>query len=85
MRIQPHALATRRAFLAVIRSAFDEINSNFKIEIKQMIPVPNYPEVLVSYNDLIVHEEMNETEILISELRKKVLVRELLFRSLLVL
>ncbi|MDQ2922225.1 MAG: GTP-binding protein, partial [Acidobacteriota bacterium] len=27
---------TRRAFLAVIRSAFDEINSNFKIEIKQM-------------------------------------------------
>ena len=69
---------TRRAFLAVIRSAFDEINSNFKIEIKQMIPVPGRPEVLVSYNDLIVHEEMNEPEILISELRKKFSVRELL-------
>jgi internalin A len=69
---------TRRAFLAVIRSAFDEINSNFKIEIKQLIPVPGHPGVLVSYNDLMVHEEMNEPEILISELRKKFPVRELL-------
>ena len=69
---------TRRAFLAVIRSAFDEINSNFKIEIKEMIPVPGHPGVLVSYKDLIVHEEMNEPEILISELRKKFPVRELL-------
>ncbi|HET6979017.1 MAG TPA: COR domain-containing protein [Pyrinomonadaceae bacterium] len=69
---------TRREFLAVIRSAFDEINSNFKIEIRQMIPVPGYPEVLVSYKDLIVYEEMNEQEILISELRKKISVRDLL-------
>jgi hypothetical protein len=69
---------TRRAFLAVIRSAFDEINSNFKIEIKQMIPVPGAPQVLVSYQELLVHEEMNEPEIVIPELRKKFSVRELL-------
>jgi internalin A len=69
---------TRRAFLAIIRSAFGEINSNFKIEIKQMIPVPGHPQVLVSYSDLIVHEEMNEPGILIPELRKKFSVRELL-------
>ncbi|HKR12419.1 MAG TPA: COR domain-containing protein [Pyrinomonadaceae bacterium] len=69
---------TRRSFLAIIRFAFDEINRKFKIEIKQMIPVPGYPEVLVSYNDLMVHEEMNEPEILISELRKKFSVRDLL-------
>jgi internalin A len=50
---------TRRAFLAVIRSAFDEINSNFKIEIKQMIPLPDYPAVLVSYDELIVYENNN--------------------------
>ena len=43
-----------------------------------MIPVPDHPQVLVSYNDLMVHEEMNEPEILISELRKKFSVRELL-------
>jgi len=69
---------TRRAFLAVIRSAFDEINSNFKIEIKQMIPVPGHPQVLVSYDDLMAHEDMNVPEIVISELRKKFPVRELL-------
>lgn len=69
---------TRREFLAVIRSAFDEINSNYKIEIKQMIPVPDHPEVLVSYNDLMAHEDINEPEIVISELRKKFPVRKLL-------
>ena len=69
---------TRRAFLAVIRSAFDEINSNFKIEIKQMIPVPGFPQVLVSYQDLLAYEEMNEPQIVIPELRKKFSVRELL-------
>jgi small GTP-binding protein len=51
---------TRRAFLAVIRSAFDEINSNFKIEIKQMIPLPDYPAVLVSYDELTVYENNNK-------------------------
>lgn len=48
---------TRRAFLAVIRSAFEEINSNSKIEIKRMIPLPDYPDVLVSYDELIVYED----------------------------
>ena len=69
---------TRRAFLAVIRSTFDEINSNFKIEIEQKIPVPGFPQVLVSYKELLVYEEMNEQSILIPELRKKFPVRELL-------
>ncbi|HEX8072221.1 MAG TPA: COR domain-containing protein [Pyrinomonadaceae bacterium] len=69
---------TRRAFLAVIRSAFDEINSNFKIDIKQMIPVPGAPHVLVSYQELLVHEQMNEPEIVIPELLMKFPVRDLL-------
>jgi small GTP-binding protein len=69
---------TRRAFLAVIRSAFDEINSNFKIEIKQMIPLPDEPKVFVSYDSLLSHEEMNEQEIVVPELRRKFSVRELL-------
>jgi len=69
---------TRRAFLAVIRSAFDEINSNFKIEIQQMILVPGFSQVLVSYQDLLAYEESNEPEIFIPELRKRFPVRELL-------
>jgi hypothetical protein len=69
---------TRRSFLAVIRSAFDEINSNFKIKIEQKIPVPGFPQALVSYKELLVYEEMNEQSILIPELRQKFSVRELL-------
>ena len=69
---------TRRAFLAVIRAAFDEINSNFKIVIKRMIPVPGYPQALVSYEELLAHEKMNEPEIIIPELLQKFPVRQLL-------
>lgn len=69
---------TRRAFLAVIRSAFDEINSNFNIEIRQMIPVPSSEQVLVNYNELLVLEEIGETDILIPQLRRKFSVKQLL-------
>ena len=43
-----------------------------------MIPVPGFPQVLVSYQELLVHEEMNEPEIVIPELRRKFPVKELL-------
>jgi internalin A len=69
---------SRRAFLAVIRSALDEINGNFTIKIDRKIPVPSHPEVLISYNDLLAYEEMNELEIVVPELKKKVSVRDLL-------
>jgi hypothetical protein len=69
---------TRRALLAIIRSSFDEINSNFTIEIKRMIPVPGYPQELVSYEDLLDHEAMNEPEIVIPKLRQRFDVRQLL-------
>jgi internalin A len=69
---------TRRAFLAIIRSTFAEINGNFKIAIKQMIPAPGLSPALVSYDDLLIHEEMNEPEIFVPELRTRFSVRELL-------
>ncbi|HEX5731603.1 MAG TPA: COR domain-containing protein [Blastocatellia bacterium] len=69
---------TRRAFLAIILSAFDVINGNYKIEIDRKIPVPGFSDVLVSYHDLLDLEEMGEPEIIIPKLRKKFSVRELL-------
>jgi small GTP-binding protein len=69
---------TRRAFLAIILSTFDAINGNFKIEIDRKIPVPGFPDVLVSYQDLLDHEEMGEPQIVIPKLKKKFSVRELL-------
>ena len=69
---------TRRAFLAVIRSAFDEINSNFKIDIKQMIPLPDDPKVFLSYDALLAHENKNKQTIFVYEVEKDYEVRELL-------
>jgi Flp pilus assembly protein TadB len=43
-----------------------------------MIPVPGFPQVLVSYKELLAHEKMNEPEIIIPELLKKFSVKELL-------
>lgn len=43
-----------------------------------MIPVPGYPQALVSYEELLAHEKMNEPEIIIPELLQKFSVRQLL-------
>lgn len=48
-----------------VRSAIDEINSGFKIGIKQMIPVRGFPQALVSHQDLLAYEEMNEPQIVV--------------------
>jgi hypothetical protein len=40
--------------------------------------VPGSPQVLVSYQDLLAYEEMNESLVVIPDLRKKLSVRELL-------
>ncbi len=47
---------SRRRLLAVIRSDFEHIHSSFKFEPKEMVPVPRHPDVLVSYEDLLVME-----------------------------
>lgn len=70
---------TRRSFLAIIRSAFNDIHSSYReIGIKQMVPVPEHPKILVSYDDLIAHEDLNEEIIIIPELRQKMPVRKFL-------
>lgn len=69
---------TRRAFLAIIRSGFEEINANFKIDIKRMIPLPDEPKIFVSYDALLAHENKSKRTIFVSEVEKDYGVRELL-------
>ncbi|MEA5465654.1 toll/interleukin-1 receptor domain-containing protein [Leptothoe sp. PORK10 BA2] len=49
-------LNSRRRLLAIIRSDFDRIHSNFKFIPKELVPVPGYPDVTVSYKDLLIRE-----------------------------
>ncbi|NEZ59582.1 COR domain-containing protein [Adonisia turfae] len=49
-------LSSRRRLLAIIRSDFDRIHSNFKFTPKELVPVPGYPNITVSYKDLLIRE-----------------------------
>ena len=49
-------LVSRRRLLAIIRSDFDRIHSNFKFTPKELVPVPGYPKITISYKKLLVRE-----------------------------
>ena len=46
----------RRRLLAVIRSDFERLHGSFIFNPLEMVPLPEYPEVMVNYRDLIVRE-----------------------------
>jgi internalin A len=48
--------AGRRRLLAVIRSDFERIHSDFSFTPQEMVPVPNHPEVLIPYKKLRIME-----------------------------
>jgi len=50
---------SRRRLLAVIRSDFEHIHQNYIFQPQELIPLPDHPEVLVSYNKLLVLEQNN--------------------------
>ena len=47
----------RRRLLAVIRSDLERIHRDINVNPDPMVPLPDYPNVVVSYNDLLVMEE----------------------------
>ncbi|MBT9315188.1 TIR domain-containing protein [Leptothoe spongobia TAU-MAC 1115] len=49
-------ISSRRRLLAIIRSDFDRIHSNFKFTPKELVPVPGYHNIAVSYKDLLIRE-----------------------------
>lgn len=47
----------RQRLLAVIRSDFEHIHSNFTFKTEELVAVPHYPDVEVKYKDLLVREK----------------------------
>ncbi len=57
-------LEGRRHLLAIIRSNFEHIHRQIsKLNPKELVPVPNYPEVVIPYQKLCVLEEKGVTEL----------------------
>lgn len=50
-------LDSRRRLLAVIRSDFERIHTSYKFKPKELVPVPGYPTVTVSYKGLLTREK----------------------------
>lgn len=73
--------AARRQMLAVIRSDFNTIHKSIpNLKVNEMIPIPNNPESIVSYNALLTLEKEN-IEIFTTVINERVVnlnVRELL-------
>ena len=53
--------ASRQRLLAVIRSDFERIHSSFKFTPKELVPVPDHPNVVVNYKDLKIREAKGRT------------------------
>jgi internalin A len=73
-------VASRRRLLAVIRSNFEHIHRNFKFTLQELVPVPDHPDIVLAYDDLLVMEQDGLTELpqVINGRVVKLNVRELL-------
>jgi len=70
---------TRRDFLAKIRNEFENIHATFfGIEVKEKVPLPNDPTVIVDYQHLLDLEEMGEETFIPYGLKQKVEIKNLL-------
>jgi small GTP-binding protein len=69
----------RRDYFAVIRDRFDKIHKDFlKFHVTEQVPLPDHPEVVVDYQDLLFHEEKKRKTILVGEVKSEYDVQDLL-------
>ncbi len=73
--------AGRRRFLSAIRYTFEQIHnsmSGIKSEVKEYVPLPDHPDRLVDYAELLGLEEMGEDRYVDGVLRKRFDLQQLL-------
>jgi len=71
--------ATRQMLLAIIRADFRKIHATIpKLVVKEKVPIPGHPQVVVDYEHLLTLEKMGEETFIPEGLHEKVNVRELL-------
>jgi len=69
----------KRDYFSVIRKTFKNIHDGFeKLDVKELIPLPDHPEIAVEYRRLIGHERANKDEYFDGILGKSYSVSKLL-------
>lgn len=68
-----------RDYFSVIRKVIRDINSSFeKLDVNEQVPLPDAPEVVIDYGELIGHEVAGRSEIFIGRLGRSYDVAHLL-------
>ena len=69
----------KREYFAILRKTLREIHQSFeKLNVTELVPLPDHPEITVEYQELIGLERMGESHITIGKLGKKYRVKDLL-------
>jgi hypothetical protein len=69
----------KRDYFAALRKTISDINSSFeKLAVTELVPLPDSPEVLIEYRDLIGHELANRDEIFVGKMGRGYSVQLLL-------
>ncbi len=59
----------KRDYFSIIWRCIRKLNDSFeKLDYKELIPIPGYPEVSVAYKELIGLERMGQPELIIGEI-----------------
>ncbi|MEA5479232.1 COR domain-containing protein [Pseudanabaena galeata UHCC 0370] len=71
---------TRREFLAIIRKELNKIHKNFSnLDITEWVTIPEHPNIEpLNYQDLLIAEDVGETETFVPQLRRRVKINLLL-------
>ncbi len=69
----------KREYFTIIRNTICEINDSFqKLTVSELVPLPDYPNELVDYQELIGYEEMGKSDYTSGKLRKEFAIKQLL-------
>ncbi|GAK50294.1 leucine-rich-repeat protein [Candidatus Moduliflexus flocculans] len=69
----------KREYFAVLRKTLRDLHASFeKLDVKEMVPLPDHPDIAIEYEELLGCEQMKMTEYTVGKLRKRYNVTELL-------
>jgi len=69
----------KKGYFSVIRKTLTDINNSFeKLEVKELIPLNDHPELAIEYDELLGYELANKDEYFVGKLRKSYSVSKLL-------
>ncbi len=69
----------KRDYFAVLRKTLRDLHATFEtLDVNEMVPLPDHPDIAIEYEELLGCEQMKMTEYTVGKLRKRYNVTELL-------